>query len=368
LIPEHGGSSGLYSLRVDVQNGNKTAGFFGRDEAFGSLCWTGGFREANLLLNLSVCFCHYAGRSQQETIEWTLQGLNDELMWSCEFISCTQKMPAAACCLQMNSGGKKEHLNSYPRVARFESASILLPVINETTSLRKTTDVLLRDVTQEELKEIIIITCPRTTPESRAVVGEIQSERGGLVKVLEQKLPFLGGALRDGFEAARGSHVVMMASDLETNPEEVPLLIAAARRNPSAIITTSRWISGGSFHGYSPLKLLCNWIFQRFFSLLFLTRLTDMTFGFRILPPALARAIRWEEVRHPFNLECIIKPLRLGVPVEEIPSVWHAREEGESQNSFFGNFDYFRIGFKVRFGRKESFLRRPVPPQSAPES
>jgi len=125
-----------------------------------------------------------------------------------------------------------------------------------------------------------------------------------------------------------------MGSDLETNPDDVHTLIEEEQKVPSGIVTTSRWIRGGEFHGYSPVKLLCNWIFQRFFSLLYLTRLTDMTFGFRIMPTGLAQAIRWE-----------------------IPTIWNPRIEGESQNPFFRNFEYFRIGFKARFANKNSFWR-----------
>lgn len=248
-------------------------------------------------------------------------------------------------------------MNDYPRVERLESVTIILPVINETTCLKQTVDIILRDVKREDIKEFLIVSCQRTTPESVAVIEQIKKDLGDLVVVLHQRLPFLGGALRDAFEAARGSHVLIMGSDLETNPNEVHQLIAEERKNPSGIVTTSRWISGGSFHGYSKIKLICNWIFQRFFSLLYLTRLSDMTFGYRILPTKLVQAIHWEEVRHPFNLECILKPLRLGVPITEIPSVWCARIEGESQNPFFRNFEYFRIGFRVRLAREETLLR-----------
>lgn len=244
----------------------------------------------------------------------------------------------------------------YPHIERFESVSIILPVINETTSLQQTVAIILCDVKREDIKEFIIVVCQRTTSESLAVIQKIQQDLGNLVVVLDQKLPFLGGALRDGFNIARGSHVIIMASDLETNPNDVHRLIAEARKNPSGVVSTSRWIRGGEFHGYSGVKLVCNWIFQRCFSLLYLTSLSDMTFGFRILPTELVRRIRWEELRHPFNLECILKPLRLGVPVSEIPTVWHPRIEGESQNPFFRNFEYFRIGFKVRFVGKKSFL------------
>jgi len=188
------------------------------------------------------------------------------------------------------------------------------------------------------------------------IVGELRQRLGTLVVVVQQKLPYLGGALRDAFEVARGSHVIIMASDLETNPNEVQALIVAEQKNPSGIVTTSRWMSGGAFHGYSRIKLVCNWLFQRFFAMLYRTPLTDLTFGFRIFPTRLVHAIQWEEVRHSFNFESLIKPLRLGVPVIEIPAVWQPRVEGESQNPFARNFEYFRIGVKVRFARRQTLL------------
>ncbi|MHB8900920.1 MAG: glycosyltransferase family 2 protein [Thermoguttaceae bacterium] len=246
-------------------------------------------------------------------------------------------------------------MTDYPREERFESATVLLPVINETVSLDETVRIILRDA-RADLKELLIVVCPRTTAESMAVVDRLQKELGSLVVVHHQALPFLGGALREGFAMARGSHVIMMASDLETDPGDVVRLIAEARKNPSAVVCTSRWIRGGRFHGYSPVKLLCNWLFQHLFSLLYGTRLTDMTYGYRILPTRLVQAIRWEELRHPFNLETIVKPLRLGVPVGEIATVWRCRSEGQSQNPFFRNLAYFRIGLKTRLARKSSIL------------
>ncbi len=248
-------------------------------------------------------------------------------------------------------------MKPYTPPTRLDSVSIILPVINETVSLRKTVETILGDVERELIREFIVVVCKRTTPEAMAVIAELQNELGELIVLLHQKLPFLGGALRDAFEVASGSHLIIMGSDLETNPDEVQVLIREEQKNPSGIVTTSRWVRGGEFHGYSPIKLVCNWIFQRFFSLLYWTPLTDMTFGFRIMPTSLAQAIRWEEVRHPFNLECIVKPMRLGVPVTEVPSIWNPRIEGESQNPFFRNFEYFIIGFKARFADRNSFWR-----------
>jgi glycosyltransferase involved in cell wall biosynthesis len=256
-------------------------------------------------------------------------------------------------------------MSDYPQVEKVESVSIILPVINETASLEETVKIILRDV-KDRIKEFLIIVCKKTTPESMAAIQKIQRELGDLAVVHEQQLPFLGGAMREAFDLARGSHLILMASDLETDPNIVKTLIAEEDKNPSGIVTASRWLKGGKFEGYSKLKLICNWIFQRAFSVLYCTRLTDMTYAYRIFPTRLVQSIQWEELRHPLLFETLIKPLRLGVPVKEIPAIWTARVEGDSQNTFLRNFVYFRTGFKTRFAGKRSILKPSTTKKSDP--
>jgi glycosyltransferase involved in cell wall biosynthesis len=208
-----------------------------------------------------------------------------------------------------------------------------------------------------DIDELIIVVGDKTRPESMATIEVLKQRLGPLVVVHHQILPFAGGAIREAFELAKGSHVILMASDLETNPDEVPKLITIAKGNPNAIVATSRWLEGGSFNGYSKIKLMANWIFQRLFSTLYGTKLTDMTFGYRLYPTKILQTIKWEELRHPFFFETIVKPLRLGVEVIEIPTTWEARSEGESHNSFFRNFEYFPTGFKTRFKPIVSILK-----------
>ena len=243
-----------------------------------------------------------------------------------------------------------------PQTDRFESATVILPVMNETAALEETVRIIVRDVA-DRLKEIVIVVCDRTLPESMAAIDRLRQRHGQLVVVHRQTLPYLGGAMREAFAAARGSHAIMMASDLETDPNDVKSLIAEAEKNPAAIIAASRWLKGGSFEGYSKVKLFCNWIFQVLFSRLYGTRLTDMTYAYRIYPTKLMQSIRWEELRHPFLFEALVKPLRLGVQVIEIPSTWRTRTEGQSQNAFLRNFVYFRTGLKTRLASKRSILK-----------
>lgn len=232
------------------------------------------------------------------------------------------------------------------------AVSILLPVVDETASLRETVQVLV-DENRTGIKEILCITCAKTTGRALAVCHELAAENPGIIRICEQKRPFLGGAMQDAFEWATGSHVLMMASDLETDPHLVRQMIAESRKGWD-IVATTRWTDGGGFDGYNPVKYVLNWIFQKSIALLYGVPFSDLTYGFRLYRAPALRNVNWEETRHPFLLESILKPLRLGATATEIPARWQARREGQSHNTFWRNFAYLRTAVRVRFAPKRS--------------
>jgi dolichol-phosphate mannosyltransferase len=232
--------------------------------------------------------------------------------------------------------------------------SVILPVMDETASLKETIRILLEENSQT-ITEVLIVVCAKTTPESLAICQALEREQPALIKLRWQKLPFLGGAIRDCFDWATGSHVLIMASDLETDPRTVKDLIATAETGFD-IVTATRWTQKDGFHGYDPLKYSLNWIFQQMIRLLYGTKLSDLTYAFRIFRTKWVKNIRWEELKHPFLLETVLKPMRLGATIAEVPAVWRAREEGISHNTFWQNFVYFRIALRTRFSTRHRLL------------
>ena len=246
------------------------------------------------------------------------------------------------------------------KTEKFENVTILLPAMDETYSLRETVERILKTCHREDIAEFIIILCEKTSEDCRKTAEELigQYKDRTSIYILEQTLPFVGGAIREGIDRAVGSHVIMMSSDLETDPDVVHRFINASKRYPDRIITASRWREGGGFEKYSKVKLVCNLIFERAIGLFYLTRLSDLTYAFRIFPSKLMKAIEWEELKHPFFLETALKPLRLGTRFVEIPGHWAARTEGVSQNAFFANFKYFKTAWHNRFLTEEQILRK----------
>jgi glycosyltransferase involved in cell wall biosynthesis len=248
-------------------------------------------------------------------------------------------------------------------MANFSSVSIILPAINETVSLRKTVDIVSETCDAKDICEFFIVLCDKSTTECVQTAESIRDAASSIeVVIYYQRRPFIGSAIQEAFEQVRGSHVVMMSTDLETDPSIVAQFIEQEKKQPDGIVTASRWIKGGGFSGYSLLKYALNFIFQKLLGLLFSSSCrtipTDLTYAYRIFPTDLVRSIRWEETKHPFFLETALKPLRLGIHFTEVPAKWKARVEGESQNSFFANFAYFKTEFHVRFMMKEDILRR----------
>lgn len=233
----------------------------------------------------------------------------------------------------------------------FKNATILLPAMDETYSLEQTVDTVYKTCHREDLAEFIIILSPKSTKACRETAEKLVAKYADTVRIYihDQKRPFVGGACQDGFDLAVGSHVVLMSSDLETDPKLVRKFIANAKKHPDCITTASRWIGGGSFEGYNKIKLVCNKIFEKMIAILFHVRLSDLTYGYRIFPAELMKKIHWEEMKHPFFLETALKPLRLGVRFREVPAHWKARTEGQSVNGFWANFKYFRTAWHVRW-------------------
>ncbi len=147
----------------------------------------------------------------------------------------------------------------------------------------------------------------------------------------------------------RGNVVLSMDSDGEMELATIPRMIAEMARSNVGLVVGSRWLPGGGFVGYSPTKRWLNWGFQQLFRILFRTRLHDLTYGFKLMRAELVRNITWEATLHEIGCETTLKPIRLGVPVAEVPTTWTARVEGRSSNNFLRNFRYVGMALSILY-------------------
>jgi glycosyltransferase involved in cell wall biosynthesis len=251
-----------------------------------------------------------------------------------------------------------DSLLQLPPLADELRISVVLPVYSETETVRQVVD-WLRDNLAGQLEEIIIVLSPSSKQASQAVCRELEACDARIRLHIQQRNPGLGHAVREGLERARGNVVLMMDSDGEMESETVPRMIAAMLRDHCALVVASRWIEGGGFSGYSPVKYWLNWGFQQVFRILFRTPIHDLTYGFKLIRAELAHGIAWEGTLHEIACETTLKPIRLGMRVAEVPSRWTARTQGASKNTFLRNLRYVATALRV-LGRGVPAPRVPV--------
>lgn len=238
-----------------------------------------------------------------------------------------------------------------------KSVSVVVTVYDETWSIRETIKRLLR-TDQGRIREILLVVHPKASKETFDICRDF-SETHDFIKVLIQKrTPGVGWAIREGMEAATGDYVALLSSDLETEPEALDRMMTKVEQTHCDLVIGNRWLKGGGFYNYDPTKRVLNWIFQILFRMLYRTPLGDLTYGYKVLKKERIDQISWESSLHEIYIETTIKPLKIGCKADQVPTVWVGRSEGKSKNTFFKNFRYVGLAFKVWAGKKERCLKK----------
>jgi len=243
----------------------------------------------------------------------------------------------------------RSHVSLPPLAPADFRVSVVLPVYSEVESVSEVV-AGLRDRLGSRLEQIVLVLSPRSQAASRAVCEELAAADPRVLLHVQVNNPGLGHAVREGYARTTGNLVLNMDSDGEMEIETVSRMLAVMERDGPALVIAARWLPGGGFSGYSPVKKVLNWGFQQLFRLLFWTPLHDLTYGFKLMRGELARGIAWEGSLHEIACETTLKPVRLGVPVAEVPSRWTARVQGVSKNTFLRNFRYVRTALRILLG------------------
>ena len=235
-----------------------------------------------------------------------------------------------------------------------------MAAINEVVSLRICIDTILAKCESKDIKEILICVCSRTTEDCIKTIHELREKYPEtVIQSIEQPDDNnnLSGACRVTFDAACGTHILAMSSDLECNPEYVPELIRHSKQNPDMLIKASRWIDGSIFDGYGAFRKIANKCFQIFMKTIFGSGLTDYTYPFLIAPAGVLKKNNYKTSGKAAAVEMVTEPIMRGVEVKEIPVVWRSREEFPEKKHIIKDtkqlFYYFSEAVNIRFKTKK---------------
>ena len=239
----------------------------------------------------------------------------------------------------------------------FRSLTVVVGANDERKSLIATVDSVMNHCAAD-IDKILLVRPASVSDECTEAIRTLECKYPEVVEGFVQKRPYVGGAIRDGFDVAESSHIMLLPGDMAISLDVVPVMIDGVKREPDMIHKVSRWLSKNSFHGYSSVKKALNYFGQRFLSALFRTAITDLTCPVQVMPNKLYRSIDWKELNFPFLEELVLVPLKTGVKIKEYPAECFGRIEGRSSNSAKQTVLYLKTALRIRFTPNEKLLKR----------
>lgn len=238
------------------------------------------------------------------------------------------------------------------------SITVLIGVTNETESLKKTVFKIFELCNAQDIEKVYLVRSKSASESSIKTISYLESCFLGKVEGFVQSKPHVGGALQDSFALVQSTHMMLLPADLAIELSVLPRLIEKAKQHSNSIVKVSRWLIPNSFHNYPKLRKALNACAQSFLRTLFQTDLTDFTMSVLIMPASIYRMINWKELDFSVFLELMLCPIRLGVPIIELPGSCYGRVEGYSNNSFIKTAHYLKTAFRIKFEKKDNLISK----------
>tara|TARA_B110000438_G_scaffold35944_1_gene35665 strand:- start:197 stop:907 length:711 start_codon:yes stop_codon:yes gene_type:complete len=228
--------------------------------------------------------------------------------------------------------------------------SIIIPVRNEESSIKKAIDQLLGKLKILSY-EIIFINDFSTDNTFEVIKGLIETEPK--INIYNNRRKGLGGAITQGVGKADGAVICIMMSDLSDSIEDLEKYYNIIKNNNVDAVFGSRFIKGSNVVDYPKKKLILNRIFNTVTKLVFLSDYNDFTNAFKIYKKD-ALLNTFPLVSESFNifLELPLKIISRKMKYEIIPISWINRKEGASK------FDIKELKAKYLFTLIYCFLEK----------
>lgn len=141
----------------------------------------------------------------------------------------------------------------------------------------------------------------------------------------------LGGALRAGFAAAKGSFIATLDADLTFPPSSLKDLYAAAVAGKADLASGSPYLRPGDMAGVSWMRRLPSLMINALYRGLFGRALTAYTPVFRLYRASFIKSLPLVSYGFEINAEIAARALIAKRPVVEVPAPLHARTAGVSK-------------------------------------
>lgn len=233
--------------------------------------------------------------------------------------------------------------------------SIIVPTFNEAPNVAELVRRVAAATAGLDAEVIFVDDSTDDTPE---VVRAVAATAALPVKVIHRDTPVggLGGAVMEGFAAARSDVCVVMDGDLQHPPEKIPELVARFAASDVDLVVASRYSGEGTADGLADrTRVLVSKVSTTVTKAMFPVRLRDVTdpmTGFFLVD----RTRLDLEALRPRGFKILLEILaRKSYRVTEVPFDFADRHAGESKASLRQGVHFLTQLTALRFGKMSLF-------------
>jgi glycosyltransferase involved in cell wall biosynthesis len=205
--------------------------------------------------------------------------------------------------------------------------SIIMPCYNEVKTIDAIVDTV-KNMSYHD-KEIIIIDDYSTDGTRERLKNTIESTVDKVI--YHDRNMGKGAALRSGIKAATGGIVIVQDTDLEYDPNEIPIVIKPILDGKADVVFGSRFTGGQPHRVVYFWHMVGNRILTTLSNMFTNLNLTDMETCYKAFKREIIQSIEIKESRFGFEPEITIKVARKRVRIYEVGISYYGRtyEEGK---------------------------------------
>lgn len=238
------------------------------------------------------------------------------------------------------------------------SISIILPCFNESGNI-----IPLIEKIHSKIKNIpheIIVVDDNSPDNTYQIVKDANFNFVRLI--LRTSDPSLGKSIRAGIEASKNNIIIVMDSDFNHLPEDLPALIDNLKYFDCVL--ASRFIYGGKMT--SRFRHICSWLFNMFSRILTKTQITDSLFGYYAIKKSILEQLEFDAIFYGYGDYCIRLMYYLQknqVTILQIPGIIGKRLSGEGNSKLLKTLaiytkEVLKLLFKTYQGNERKHVSR----------
>jgi glycosyltransferase involved in cell wall biosynthesis len=217
--------------------------------------------------------------------------------------------------------------------------SVVMPVYNEAETVGVAIERVLSLQIPDVLIELVVVES-NSTDGSRDIVASYRDAPGVKV-VLQDAARGKGNAVREGFERAAGSIILIQDADLEYSIDDYPALLEPIVDGRVDFTLGCRHVRGKPMRIMADTRVrasivnAAHWVFLGMFNLTYGTRLRDPFTMYKVFRSECIDGVEFVSDRFDFDWELMAKLVRLGYLPLEVPVTYNARTFGEGKKVRF---------------------------------